>query len=408
MKTTRHSLMAKGIMVLLSLLIIAFILTYSWYAPAGLADASGIYGVGQEAGADFDYAIGFRTSQTGGEYLVTDFTNDVSTALDIEHLHVAGKYVRDDEGEIVYEGGNPKLFDYNLMYDYVPIDITGDGATLIRPSMEYGNWTVNKGADDYSIAEANVQYISFDLILRSKNAIHVYLGPNSYALGASETVPDGTALIGASVARKSDPYGSFSCDAIVGAVRVAFLGFDTEGLSVAQLTNDDLTTGSVNRLDTEPTVLWVPRPDLYLNNGGDDLSTTGWSLETGVTEDDLYDLSSQALTRPTGTTGAWYTTYQHQQYDIFNGTKEVVTNNEDYVYISTKDESTDQYHLNQPVLLTTLGEGSLSETVGEDTYYYNKLRVRIWIEGTDTEARRALAKGKFNVNFALTSTQNTD
>ena len=33
MRTTRHSLMAKGILVLLSLLIMIFVFTYSWYAP---------------------------------------------------------------------------------------------------------------------------------------------------------------------------------------------------------------------------------------------------------------------------------------------------------------------------------------------------------------------------------------
>ncbi|MBQ9680424.1 MAG: hypothetical protein IJV48_07075 [Ruminococcus sp.] len=33
MKQNRHSLMAKGIMVLLSLLIIVFIITFAWFTP---------------------------------------------------------------------------------------------------------------------------------------------------------------------------------------------------------------------------------------------------------------------------------------------------------------------------------------------------------------------------------------
>lgn len=403
MKTTRHSLMAKGIMVLLTLLILVFILTYAWFTPPEeLNEAHGI-SVKTKTGSDFEYAIGFQTSQTGGEYLVTDFTNIGTQELDIENLHVPNKF--EDDGVT--------LRSYNLIYDYSPIDITGDGVNLIRPNMEYGNWSINTGTNDFSVAEANTQYISFDLIVRSKNPATLSLGPKAYAIGACEmgtvnnesvAVPDGSLLTGDSVTRKSD-YGDFSKDAIVGAVRVAFIDFDNEDDT---LTADSLTQSLQNdQLAEEPSLLWVPRPDLYLNNNGRDSEPNGWSLNTGVVSGDTFDLQSAGLTDTA------YSTYRHQQYNIFNRRlvsenmvpdTSIITNTEQYVHVSSKDSEDNEYHLNDTVELTSL---SYPKTVVENnqnvTYYYGKVRVRIWVEGTDSESRRALAGGKFKFNFDLTT-----
>ena len=389
MKTTRHSLMAKGILVLLSLLIIVFIITFAWFGISQPdSEAHGV-SMKTKSGSDFEYAIGFQTSQTFGEYLVTDFTNRNETELDIEDLNVPGKY----------DGSTP--ISYNLLYDYTPIDVTGDGATLIRPAMDYGNWKINTGTDDYSIAEANTQYISFDLIIRSKAACTLYLGPNSFAYGESEVdsnnkpLPDGSKLTGSGVARKSD-YGNFSRDAIVGATRVAFLGFDNS------LTAASYTTGLQNEyLNSTPSALWVTRPDLYLNNNnGQDTTTTDWSLTTGVTSSQAFNHSSQSLGTVSG-----YSTYQHQQYDIFNNyNKNIVTNNQSYVHISSLNTDTNDYRLNDTVELIPINKPMTVREGNEDvTYYYGKVRCRIWVEGTDTEARRALSKGRFKLNFDLTT-----
>lgn len=406
MKTNRHSLMAKGIMVLLSLLILVFIITYAWFSPPeDENDAHGV-SVKTKSGSDFEYAIGFQTSQTGGEYLVTDFTNLGTQELDIENLNVPGHNDYDSQGQLI----GPTS--YNLIYDYSPIDITGDGVNLVRPNMEYGNWKINTGTNDYSIAEANTQYISFDLIVRSKNPATLSLGPQSYAIGACETVtendetvakPDGSLLTGSGVTRKSD-YGNFSRDAIVGAVRVAFIDYTDDGT----ITADSLTQSLQNdKLASEASLLWVPRPDLYLNNNSHDSDVTGWSLNTDVADTDTFNLQSAALTDSN------YSTYRHQQYNIFNSRTEnnddvpdnqIITNTGSYVHISSEDDEDGCYCLNDSVALTNL---AYTKTVVENnqdvTYYYGKVRVRIWVEGTDTESRRALAGGKFKFNFDLTT-----
>ena len=389
-KQNRHSLMAKGIMVLLALLVLVFIITFAWFTPPEeINEAHGI-SMKTKSGSDFEYAIGFKTSQTFGEYLVTDFTNSDNSQWDVENLTVPGK---------TNEGTPIK---YNLLYDYQPIDLTGNGYTLIRPAMDYGNWKIKSGTNDYSIAEANTQYISFDLILRSKSATTLSLGPNSYAIGASEVdgttaKPDGSMLTGTGVDRISD-YGSFSRDAIVGAVRVAFLGFDDT------LTAESYIAGTQDdKLNHTPSLLWVPRPDLYLNNNGSDLSTSGWSLNTGVTFDQTFNLHSQAMEDAT------YSTYRHQYYNVFeiddpDDVVEVKTDESDYVHVSSKDTEGNEYHLNDTVELIHLDKPMTVHEGNEDvTYYYGKVRVRIWVEGTDTESRRALSKGKFKFNFDLTT-----
>lgn len=363
MKHNRHSLMAKGIMVLLSLLVLVFIMTYAWYSEP-IVNASGAT-FSTASGADFEYAIGFITSRTNGEYLHTEFTNISNATLDLSDLTVPGK-TDPDTGELMH---------YNLFYDYTPIDLTGDGVTLIRPAMEYGNWRINEGTNDYSLAEANTQYISFDLIIRSTNSVNLSLDKNSFAVGNCETTPgDGSLAPSSGTAANKSTYGNFSKDAIVGAIRVAFIDLAEDN----SLTADNLLTSDTTaELAGTPSLLWVPRPDIHLNNNGDDLSVTGWKLDTAITDTSLG-------------------TYLHQYYNIFNDNDtNVVTDNRSCVKASSINSN--GVYFNDKVKLTTLSYR------GTDGMYYGKIRVRIWVEGTDTESRRALSGGRFKVFYDLTT-----
>ena len=103
-----------------------------------------------------------------------------------------------------------------------------------------------------------------------------------------------------------------------------------------------------------------------------------------------------------------YSTYQHQYYNVFNAgyddTVKVVKDESDYVRISSKDTEGNEYHLNDTVELIPLDKPMTVHENDEDvTYYYGKVRVRIWVDGTDTESRRALSKGKFKFSFDLTT-----
>lgn len=394
MKTTRHSLMAKGIMVLLSLLVLIFAFTYSWFKdPRDPVTASGLSMTVRDISTDFDYAIGFSNSQTGGTYTHTAFTNAENTDLDLEAL-------------LPYNENDPTKT-VNLLYDYNPIDLTGDGVNLVRPAMNYGNWSVNTSSRNYSIAEENVQYITFDMIFRTTVPnTTIRLDSDSFAKGACEgysgDTREGYTLTPSST--RQSKYGNFSADAIVGAVRVAFLEYVDHGES-----GDTIVETKQTEYESTPLLLWVPRPDIYLNNDPTgshnvDKETSGWALNTAVASNTTFNLDVEGTLRDKSN----YSTYAHEYYNVFsagqNVTPSIVTDSSAVASVLDTTASGNKVTFGTQRDLITLDH--INDTNNDNTpdngYYYGKVRVRIWIEGTDSEARRALAGGKFSVSFHIT------
>ena len=409
-RQSRYSLMAKGFLVLISLLVLVFALTYSWFTVANPdVEAVGL-SVMVHSKDDFEYAIGFSNSQTGGTYTHTAFTNNENTDLNLEAL-------------LPYNEADPTKT-VNLLYDYNPTDLTGNGITLIRPAMNYGNWSINTASRNYSIAEENVQYITFDMIFRTRvQNTKINLGPESFAKGACETYSGDGGLVGAPAnsdgisvyhyneltnknVATSNKYGRFSTDAIVGAVRVAFLEYADHDESGDMIIGTKLTD-----YESTPALIWVPRPDLYLNNNttgsiSHDKDTTGWVLDTNVASNATYDLEVDGNLRDKSD----YSTYAHEYYNVFevaqNETPEIIV---DSSAVASTINASAPANTNKVTLGTTRELISLnhinddnSDGLPDDGYYYGKVRVRIWIEGTDSEARRALAGGKFSIGFHIT------
>lgn len=394
MKTTRHSLLAKGLMVLLSLLVLIFAFTYTWFTdPDEPVTAAGLSLSVKNSSTDFEYAVGFSTSQTGNVYKHTAFTNTVNQNLNLEEL---------------YPDGEPHDNDHkvNLLYDYTPTDLTGNGVTLVRPAMNYGNWSINTASRNYSIAEENNQYISFDLIFRTKvSNTTIRLDADSFAKGACETYSgDGKLLTDPASRNKDDKYGAFSTDAIVGAVRVAFL----EYVNYHESANTIVTSKQTEYVST-PKLIWIPRPDLYLNNNPTGTSLrekeiSGWALNTGVAPNVTYNLNSDSQKN------ANYSTYIHQYYNVFsvgqNETPAIVSYNDAVASVLNTEAPADSNKVTfgSTADLVTLDHinDTNSDGLPDDEYYYGKVRIRIWLEGTDSESRRALAGGKFSVSFHIT------
>ena len=118
MKQNRHSLMAKGIMVLLSLLILVFAITHAWFSPPVVdVTASGIQAGVQSPSITFDISVGFSNSQTGYQYYCTEFAKSV----DLRDMRI---------GEVPYD----------LLKNYSPKDMTGNGASLYVPSLVTNNY----------------------------------------------------------------------------------------------------------------------------------------------------------------------------------------------------------------------------------------------------------------------------
>ena len=383
MKTTRHSLLAKGIMVLLSLLVLVFAFTYSWFVPPDHpVNATGLSLSAQDSGVDFDIAIGFSNESTSNEYIVTDFQTRESGVFDFTQLK---KTVN----------GNEKS--YNLLRNYDPTDLTGNGSFLIRPAMLSKNSDIDIGKNTFEYGTPNEQYISFDLIIRSSSPnLSVKLDSGSMVLGGVEgNSKNASALIvnTATDSNRKSTYGNFSEDAVVGAVRLAFVDYP-----VSVLSNKTNIFEKLDTVNGTPNFIWIPRSDIFLKANTN--STSNWVLyKEGDSE---WNNSSYKAVRPGGSSSDpddmftyqelsrkhyYYGIYETTPYSGGNQNYKLFDSDKTVYDLSTAKEIVD---VNIPG-----GEG--------DSYFYGKCRVNIWIDGCDAEARRAIDKGQFKVVFSLST-----
>lgn len=225
-------------------------------------------------------------------------------------------------------------------------EITGDGETFTIPALtEQSGYAEVDTAASWPIAEKNKDYLEFTVYMRSIEKFDVYLGVMSYAK------PQASVLTGTgceNVSPCSDSTNMFSKDLIAGAVRVAF----------------------DNAADKR--CIWIPKPQYHLNNK---VGSSDYSVDISAAEG--YYLNG---TGAVGDDFAWNDPYKH------------------YYYSGT---ALSEY----PNTLTSLVRNATDTTklVSLDTksggYYTSSVTFRVWIEGCDTEARRALMDGKFDISF---------
>lgn len=245
--------------------------------------------------------------------------------------------------------------DSTILDDLDLLDLTGDGKTFHRPYLEQsGNQAEVKPDKEWTAGVVNKEYISFDLYFRSDSPVDVYLGKESVVLpsvGMENLIwKQGETQV---YAKNPSSYGPFSRDCIIGATR----------LSVLSEAGD---AGDVR-------FIWLPHPQIYLDARGAD-----WKVLDNVIDQSL-------------------NTYHHQYY---NENKVFVPNldntNPNMVTALLADKN------NKPEYDTTK-IAALSGTPDADGYYYSSVKINIWIEGCDAEARRALLDGIFEVDLDFVS-----
>ncbi len=349
-KRQNTALMVKAIMLLLALIVMIFIASVAWFIPPDApVNADGLT-LEATAGKYFDMAVGFQSSKNGYQYTMSQYSKNLNLrdVITADGIH------------------------YDALDDFSPVDITGDGVTLVRPSMQLKNKDIDRTSHTFTTVSPNKEYICIDMYFRAEDPCRVYLDKNSFVKGAIEETPGDGNLIQTEDTgdnRKSD-YGNFSKDAVVGAVRVSFVNYSRF------IEGED----SANRNDSAR-VLWLPRPDIHLNSTN---NFNDWELKTGLTPDntvvDYYGATDRFMGHPADTFTHHYFTY------IFNETTGLY-DGEDRNYLNTvTDPSKDAIC-------------DVDYKIGD--YYYGKTQVNIWIEGCDAESRRAVAGGQFQVNFDL-------
>lgn len=254
-------------------------------------------------------------------------------------------------------------------------DITGSGAgSFLRPvlTQEAANAKVDT-TQDWTPPEPGKDYIDFTLYMRSADPLDVYLGDGSQVKPlAREDKLLGLTPEEANQYRKSSE-GSFSKDLVAGAVRV----------SAVNSSNEHKFT-------------WIPRPNIYLDLGAEapkpDNTTYDNLISTEATSD-INPLTHQAYTNGSP--------YVHTYYESSKATSTTPLDNAltvtGDIIKDEQDSSRDTFTANKNKLLLA----SLKTKV--KGYYQDTVRIRIWLEGCDNEARRVFVGGKFKVTLALTA-----
>ena len=208
---------------------------------------------------------------------------------------------------------------------------------------------------DWSPADANQHYLSFDLYIRSKSQYNIAIGKKSTI---KPDAPQLTSQDGTGIKNKSK-YGNFSRDSVVGAVRFSVVDYKSAPPSKK--------------------LLWLPAPNILLTQNVDE-----------------YTLSDNM---PSGES------YSHVYYDTKKAKQTVSSITDDKAFVVNHKGFADgkfTYELGENKSIAELNKSL--DTVTDPYYgdYGAMVTCNMWIEGEDAEARLALVNGNFRVNLVLT------
>ncbi len=292
------------------------------------------------------------------------FASQVDNRVDAYEITVES----DDSLELSFDGvtwgGSLNLADYqvngaSVMNSLKMVEVTSDGVNFQIPQLtQKTNYAeVNKNAE-WSVARENQDYLDFTVYMRSKDKLDVYLSSDSKA----EPVTPVDKLTGANCGNPST-YASgskaFSKDCIVGALRVSYLAED----------------GNSTRK------IWITNPNFHLENAKGDAE---YSMKTNAIPGSYTDITDEPF--------EWNNPYTHYYYDASKNLTPYTNSN---VIVALPNTVT-----NVPTTTNTK-IAQLSDTTDANGYYTDEVNFRIWIEGCDTEARRALVGGQFSLSLVF-------
>lgn len=380
----RYLFFSKNFIMMLVALVAIFVSISAWFTSNQSATASGISIRSKSDGIDIAPCI---KTYDANQNVVTDGPGEFGSGFEVHDFTFTKDCTGDGETLIVP--------DFNVTNDYDNVRVNGGKEVNLNVqgkearSQEYARIEhlrdPSKDAPEY-------HYIEIEFYVRSSDET-VQLSSVSALLSKTEANGGSLSTEPEAGSAKRSAYGSFNVDGLVGAMRVALLG---EACNVVNQSwsQDTDTTGKITSTDAPKSdrspmikqILWYPRPDvkLYIPDTPNDIST--WSLNTGLTSGDTF-------------TNSYYR-------NIIGGGVELVSpDNDSKTKISSAAPS-----LGQNVDVSDYGnfERELVDLVVNqnqyqvtEKYYLTKYTVRVWIEGSDSEARRAMDGGQFNLSLTF-------
>lgn len=253
------------------------------------------------------------------------------------------------------------------------VEITGDGENFSIPQLtQKVNYAEVYPGGTWDDAKANEDYLQLVIHMRSLEPLDVYLSSDSKA------APKSADFIGTDCGNPTEMGNKdFSKDCVVGALRV--------GLPA---------TGAV----------WITNPEFHLDNViGSDSYAMNYSKELSATYLESYENdgigpkdnnSDGKITEADNCLFVWNNPTKHYYYK--KEATSVATHTKAYYQLPNTVSTIDTNAVDTK--LVTLKR---TETSGD--YYVGEATINVWIEGCDTEARKALIGGEFNLALVFDS-----
>lgn len=387
----RRLFLTKNFIMMLVMLVVIIVTVSAWFTVHKTVSADTMRV--QAESTEIDIAPCVKTYDSSYNVL-TDGPGEFGGSLTFSAPEDFGSFTKDCTGD----GKDLIVPDFNVTNDYdnvrrttgkdVNINVTGRHAV----SQEFSRIESLKHPDQ---DPPEYQYMEFEFYVRSKNRT-LQLGEDSELRAESELNGGSLSATLATGSDKRSAYGNFNVDGLVGAIRVALVGEACNEVT-QQWQQDTETAGRVSytnvtdKSDPAKQILWYPRPDVFLSIPETAGDITNWSLITGLT-------------------GNTYGTFQNSYYyNNGNGLTKVDNDTDPKTYISpgvssgipklgVKKTISDFSEVNyEPEKVDlTIDKNHYRET---EQYYLTKYTLKVWIEGTDSEARRAMDGGKFNLTL---------
>ena len=303
-------MIAKNLIVLAALAVAAVVGAMSWFINNTRATAEGMM-----VQADVPKGLEIAVVAPGKVPTDADYQDGIITI----------------SRSLKKEGTNDLLFPF--LKDLSFCEVTGDGETFQKPILTQANGIASPmldSEDDWPAAEANVDFLSFDLYMRCKGSLTVKLSSDS-TLAPVDNLTSGE---------------GYSKDSVIGAVRLSMLD-----------SSDDKE------------LVWLPAPHVFYD---------------GDYRSDNYN--TVILNSPDTSV-----TWKHFYYDDTRTEQSYDSDDSFFTASATSD-----FKLGKTVQMATLTKQSL-----QDEYYVNHVRINVWVEGEDSEARLAMVDGRFKLHLLL-------
>lgn len=432
----KRFVITKNLIMMLVMLVVIFVAIFAWYTSsyAVTAEKTSI----SAQGAD---NVELALPNDDGSFPISNDKWD--TKIDFAHSGYLKNLVKD-----ITSGG--KQF---VVPTFAAAKGLGEGRKVIADDVWTDGLSSKEALTNSStLDDDQYNYISFDFYIRSKQK-DINVTADSFLAAGSElgyqdaehpspnpksgeglpsagvkplvkTSSNQTLYRTSSYGKAEGEIGSFSSDAIVGAMRVSLEG------CLVDNANESTYNGGTWEANSELRFLWLPRPDVYLQT---DDNSNNWKLFTGIKPTGN---SAQNDLNATQVNNLANDTYSHSFYEgntisgnvkkgltphkYADGTVKSVTGADSTVpsYFKVSDTRNDA-QLGETGHYPTLGQslkitGNPNETNlntskqieftvqnGQPVsgYYVYKYTLNLWIEGEDAEARRSMNNGIFSLEL---------